>query len=175
MAKQLMEEALIRDCSKAKICIKKLAKRLVCCVVMSIPQLGLEASICCLSVSQVTVHQIAACSACCLVLQGHQGMMILMLEQGVIHILKGNVYRSMPKSEVACPKKDSITASNWGRFLPALQIKSPLKLFVLCGLTPTQSPNITPPHTTPTPNKLHTKPTLYNPYRAKGQITWIHQ
>lgn len=46
-------------------------------------------------------------------------------------------YQCMPKSEVACPKKDSITASNWGRFLAVLQIKSPLKLFADGGLTPT--------------------------------------
>lgn len=62
------------------------------------------------------------------------------------------VYRIMPKSEVACPKKDSITASNWGRFLPVLQIKSPLKLFVLGGLCPSHQrhPNKTPPSLTNT-------------------------
>ena len=74
------------------------------------------------------------------------------------NILK--VYRCMPKSEVACPKKDSITASNWGRFLPVLQIKSPLKLVVLDGFrphppsTPTKPPpslsnTQTPPHISP--------------------------
>lgn len=46
-------------------------------------------------------------------------------------------YQCMPKSEVACPKKDSITASNWGRFLAVLQIKSLLKLFADGGLCPT--------------------------------------
>lgn len=59
-------------------------------------------------------------------------------ENAGLNILK--VYRCLPESEVACPKKDSITASNWGRFLPVLQIKSPLKLFVLVGLSLTHQP-----------------------------------
>jgi len=46
-----------------------------------------------------------------------------LLEYAVIEYFE-KVYRSV--SEVACPKKDSITASNWSRVLPVLQIKSPL-------------------------------------------------
>lgn len=85
-------------------------------------------------------------------------------------ILKGNVYRIVPKSEVACPKKDSITASNWGRFLPGLQIKSPLKLFVLGGFVPTPTPPIeptltrTPPPIQPNPFSL---PLSSHPQRDK--------
>lgn len=68
-----------------------------------------------------------------------------------VNVLKGNVYRGISKSEVACPKKDSITASNCGRFLPALQIKMPLKLFVLGGFCPTrQDPWQPPPQITKT-------------------------
>lgn len=69
--------------------------------------------------------------------------------------LKGNVYRIVPISEVACPKKDSITASNWGRFLPGLQIKSPLKWFVLGGFVLTPTPHIEPSFTLTLP--------LFNP------------
>ena len=69
------------------------------------------------------------------------------LEYAALNILK--VYRIVPKSEVACPKKDSITASNWGRFLPALQIKLPLTWFVLGGLCPThQAAEKHTPHST---------------------------
>lgn len=54
---------------------------------------------------------------------------MLRLEYAVQSIWK--VYQIVPKSEVSCPKKDSKPASNWGRFLPALQIKLSLKLFVV--------------------------------------------
>lgn len=92
--------------------------------------------------------RVRAGSACCLVLQGSRGVgvvggCLLRLEYAVLNILK--VYQITPKSEVACPKKDSITASNWGRFLPTLQIKLSLKLFVLGGLCPThQAPRQNP-------------------------------
>ena len=62
----------------------------------------------------------------------HPGKVWLMFD-----VLKGNVYRSVQKSVAACSKKDSITASNCGRFLPALQIKSLLTSFALeCFLSP---------------------------------------
>lgn len=79
-------------------------------------------------------------------------------------LLNQKVYQIMPQSEVACPKKDSITASNWGRFLPALQIKSLLKWFVLGGLCPTH-------------HKTQTQPTLIKTHRAalsEAHRGWIH-
>lgn len=85
---------------------------------------------------------------------GGGGGCLLSLEQCSIETFC-EFYQCMPKSEVACPKKDSITASNWGRFLPVLQIKLPLKLFVLGGLCshpPSTPPSLTntqaPPHFT---------------------------
>lgn len=81
--------------------------------------------------------------------QGGRGLEIwLRLECAVLNIFK--VYQITAISEVACPKKDSITASNWGRFLPVLQIKLSLKWFVLGGLCPTRHNKPEKPHRTET-------------------------
>lgn len=101
--------------------------------------------------SQVLVHQAALCAVWSS--RAARGWVLEEYEEyAVLNILK--VYRCMPEPEVACPKKDSITASNWGRFLPVLQIKSPLKLFVLVGLCPTHPP---PPDKTNPPSTTNTQ------------------